>query len=71
MVACVPFVACNCPTRDVSCLSQGFIGQNTTPPVNEDDPYLNAFSFERYKDLYAFLVSPERQRLMRDLQVRF
>ena len=55
----------------MSCLSQGFIGQNTTPPVNEDDPYLNAFSFERYKDLYAFLVSPERQRLMRDLQVRF
>ena len=45
----------------------GFLGQNTTPPVHDGDPYVNAFTFESYKDLHDFLSSKERKALMAQL----
>lgn len=46
---------------------QGFLGQNTTLPLHDGDPYTNYFTFECYQDLYAFLISKERKQLMKDL----
>ena len=45
----------------------GFLGQNTTPPVHDGDPYVNAFTFESYDELYNFLSSKERKQLVIDL----
>lgn len=43
------------------------MGQNTTPPLHDGDPYVNAFTFESYEELYAFLSSKERRQLMINL----
>lgn len=46
---------------------EGFIGQNTTIPTHDGDPYMNAFTFESYECLHEFLTSNERLKLMRNL----
>lgn len=47
----------------------GFVGLTTIEPSNEDDPFINSFTFSNLQNLMSFFGSEVRKQLLSELEV--